>query len=46
MVHRDGLGLPIGAVIEIENLTATRYDSLGHWLASAIATRALVLGGG
>lgn len=43
IAHRDDLGVPKDAVVEVENLTATHYESLSHWLASRIKVRAAVL---
>jgi hypothetical protein len=33
IAHRDGLGASKDCVIEVENLIATRYESLSHWLS-------------
>jgi hypothetical protein len=43
IAHRDELGVPKDSVIEVENLTATRYESLSHWLSSHVKIRVAVI---
>jgi hypothetical protein len=34
IAHRDGLGVPVGVVLAVESLLATRYESLSHWISA------------
>jgi SMI1 / KNR4 family (SUKH-1) len=39
VAHCEGLGVPKDSVIEVENLIATRYESLSHWLSAHVKVR-------
>jgi len=37
IAHRDGLGVPVGTIIEVEGLLGTVYQSLSHWLGAQLS---------
>jgi hypothetical protein len=44
IAHREGLRVPVGTVLHIENVLATRYSSVSHWLAADVGMSLAALG--